>query len=206
MVGLKMTVEEVIPIILKDIPFFKTSGGGLTLSGGEPLMFMDFASSLLQVAKHNDIHTLVETCGLFSFKNFVEKIAPYCDQLYFDLKIFDVNSHKQYCGVSNSQILENLAQMAQAPFLATMNFLPRVPLIPGITNSEENLTQIAGLLHKHQLSKVALLDYNPLWIEKCDKIGKASHNPALTELESWLKQEQIAKSRSIFTSLGIEVV
>jgi pyruvate formate lyase activating enzyme len=201
-----MTVAEIMKEVVKDKPFFITSGGGLTLSGGEPLMTIGFASELLQMAKQNQLHSLVETCGLFSFAAFREQIAPYCDQIYFDLKLFDNDSHLQFCGVSNRRILDNLAELSQMTEAKALNLLPRVPLIPGITDTPENLTGIAGLLKQNRLSRVQLLHYNPLWFDKCTKIGKTSMVADDRALHSWLGVDHIKTCNSFFTNHGIEVV
>ncbi|MFW6113673.1 MAG: glycyl-radical enzyme activating protein, partial [Actinomycetota bacterium] len=106
-VGRSMMVEGIVEEVEKDLPFFKTSGGGVTLSGGEPTLFMDFASRLLRLLKSLSVHTLVETCGYFDYLDFKTSLYPYLDLIYYDLKLYDPEEHRKYCGVPNKKILEN---------------------------------------------------------------------------------------------------
>ena len=203
--GQTMTLAEVFYKIARDKPFFDTSGGGLTLSGGEPLLQMDFASALLKAARAEKIHTLVETCGLFSFEAFTEKILPHCDQIYMDIKLVDLDTHKKFCGASNQTILKNLKKLSRLAEIGQIKFLPRVPLIPGITDTQKNLEAIADLLKENHLPKVQLLEYNPSWFNKCIKLGKPNPLAGQKGMEAWLAPEQIDVCRSIFTTRGIQV-
>lgn len=205
-VGKEMTVAEIMEQVSKDQPFFVTSGGGLTLSGGEPLSQIEFASELLQAAKRQRIHTLVETCGLYSFPAFAEQIAPYCDLIYFDLKLRNSLSHRRYCGVANERIVANLEAVSHLAAAKDFELLVRVPLVPGITATEDNLTGIAGLLKQYRLNRVQLLNYNPLWPLKCAKIGITPQTADQPALQSWLTAEQLRSCSAFFTNHGIEVV
>lgn len=203
--GQTMTLADLFQKIARDKPFFDTSGGGLTLSGGEPLLQMNFASALLKVARAEGIHTLVETCGLFSFESFAEKILPHCDQIYMDIKLIDLDAHKKFCGASNQKILENLKNLSRLAKIGQIKFLPRVPLVPGITDTQENLEAIAEMLKENHLPKVQLLEYNPSWFNKCTKLGKPNPLEGQIGMEAWLAPEQIDKCKSIFTTRGILV-
>lgn len=204
--GREMTLAEVLHKITRDKPFFDTSGGGVTLSGGEPLLQMDFASVLLKAVRACGIHTLVETCGLFSFDAFAEKIAPHCNQIYMDIKLVDGNAHQKFCGASNRQILENLSSLSRLAKQGAIQFLPRVPLVPGITDTPKNMEAIANLLEENDLPQVQLLEYNPTWFNKCTKIGQ--HNPLAGHegMDAWLSSGQIERCRSLFTARGIRVM
>lgn len=204
--GREMTLAEVLHKITRDKPFFDTSGGGVTLSGGEPLLQMEFASALLKAVRACGIHTLVETCGLFSFDAFAKKIAPHCDQIYMDIKLVDGDAHKKFCGASNRQILENLSSLSRLAKQGTIQFLPRVPLVPGITDTPENLEAIANLLEENDLPQVQLLEYNPTWFNKCTKIGKPNPLAGHEGMDVWLSPGQIERCKSLFTARGIQVM
>ena len=202
-VGREMSVEEIVIQTLKDKPFFETSKGGVTLSGGEPLFFMDFTSNLLRALKEEVVHTLVETCGLFSFTEFETKILPFCDTIYLDLKLFDSERHKAFCGVPNGQILETIRKLRNLPDIGGTDWLIRVPLIPEITDTEENLSAIAAFLEQNGIPRVRLLNYNPLWIAKNRKIGV--HNDKRFKEKHRLSQNELKECQSYFTERGIDV-
>jgi pyruvate formate lyase activating enzyme len=170
-VGKKMSVDDMMKKILPDKPFFETSGGGVTLSGGEPTLYTEFTSQFLQSLKQNNIHTLLETCGYFDLNKFMDKLYPYLDTIYFDIKIIDSAAHKKYCGVSNEKILDNFRGLYAAAKNDGKILLPRTPLIPDITDTEKNIRDIAEFLKSLKIKEAALLAYNPLWHEKSDKIG-----------------------------------
>lgn len=167
-IGTWYSIDELMYRLLQDKPFFETSGGGVTLSGGEATLQMEFASKLLQALKREGIHTALETSGFFPYLKFKEKMLPWLDLIYFDLKLIDETESKQYCGRSNKTVLENFTQLladAQIPVI------PRIPLIPGITTTEENLKGIAAFLKQHGVKSCALMPYNPLWLGKLKKLG-----------------------------------
>ena len=128
-VGRNMEVSEVIDAVIKDKPFFDTSKGGVTLSGGEPTLYMDYLSELLKEFKNKGVHTLLETCGQFDFTKFMKKIYPFADTIYYDIKIFNSDNHKKYCGLSNKTIIENFKKLNTLYKEGKTEILPRVPLI-----------------------------------------------------------------------------
>lgn len=202
-VGKTMSVDEILKKILPDKPFFDTSGGGVTLSGGEPTLFMDFTSALLRCIKQNDIHTLLETCGFFDLNKFMDLLYPHLDMIYFDIKIIDSAAHKQHCGVPNEKILENFASLAQKTVHDGKILLPRTPLIPNITDTEENIHGIAAFLKSLNITQAAVLAYNPLWHEKSNKVGVEDpykHSKAMT---SFSENTVLERCRKIFTDAGI---
>ncbi len=203
-VGRSMTVQEIVEFAAKDRPFFKNSGGGVTLSGGEPTFFMDFSSLLLSELKKKKIHTLLETCGFFKWEEFSKKILPHLDAVYFDLKLFDDAQHRKYCGTTNTGILANFEKLISHRAAGRMTVLPRTPLIPGITDTEENMAGIASYLQKHGIKKAALLSYNPLWHEKSRKIGVRNDLADRTETSQWMSRERIERCKSIFAEHGID--
>lgn len=202
--GREMTKSAIVNQVVKDKPFFITSGGGVTLSGGEPTMAMDFLSDLLQDLKSNGLHCLLETCGLFDLERFKKLIYPHLDDIYFDLKFFDQGLHKRFCGVSNSPILANFANLLMLTREDGKVLLPRIPLVPSISDTDTNLRQIAAFLQSLQVTKAVLLSYNPLWPEKRDKLGYDSTDIS-QPLKEWLPKEKIHHCEDIFRRYGIEV-
>ncbi|MFZ5565241.1 MAG: glycyl-radical enzyme activating protein, partial [Thermodesulfobacteriota bacterium] len=138
-VGKKMSADEILEKVLPDKPFFDASGGGVTLSGGEPTLFMDFTAGLLAALRREKIHTLVETCGLFDMGRFMTLLYPLLDTIYFDITISDPAAHKTHCGMANDRILANFKTLFQRARTEGKPVLPRTPLIPGITDTEENI-------------------------------------------------------------------
>lgn len=198
MVGRRMNVEEIVRTVAKDRPFFKNSNGGVTLSGGEPTLHMDFLSGLLKQLKTENIHTLLETCGLFDWTAFEKKILPYIDTIYYDIKIIDPDSHLQFCGVKNHRILENFIRLHRLCPDAGVELMPRTPLIPDITSTEKNLTAIANFLSHQEVAHARLLAYNPLWHEKNEKIGTVDTFKNKKEMREWISKEKIKTFHSIF--------
>jgi pyruvate formate lyase activating enzyme len=203
MVGASWTLDELTGKIEKDIPFFEASGGGITLSGGEPTMYMDFASSLLGWAKSRGIGTLVETCGLFPLQRFLDTVYPHGDIFYFDLKLFDPRTHKTYCGVDNGTILENFTRLHDRCRADGKTLLPRIPLIPGITATEENLRAIADFLKRLGVGRVELLPNNPLWLSKLEPLGSSSPLSVNAEMKDWMSLARVEECRGFFSGLEV---
>ena len=168
LVGRQCTIEELLRLILKDKIFYDNSRGGVTLSGGEPLYPIRYVHNLLKVLKNNNIHICIETSGFYNRKEFEELILPFVDLIYFDLKLYDEKDHIRYCKVSNKKILDNFEYLVKTH---TIEILPRIPLIPGITDTDENLKSLANYLKSLQIRKIGLLPYNPLWLDKPEKLG-----------------------------------
>jgi len=167
-IGHWMSMDELIYRLLQDKPFYTTSGGGVTLSGGEPTMQMDFAGSLLQALKAEGIHTAIETSGFFYYQQFKEKMLPWLDLIYFDLKLIDSRASKKYCGRSNARILSNFSRLLKE---GDIPIQARVPLIPGITATQDNLHSIAAFLEQYSVKSCSLMPYNPLWSDKLQTLG-----------------------------------
>ncbi len=141
-VGRSYPPDELIELLVRDAPFFRASGGGVTLSGGEPTLHMEYAGDVLRRLKEQGIHTAIETNGFFPWDRFSDAILPNVDLIMFDVKLADAGRHREYTGESNSVIMENLRLIAvEYPSL----LLPRVPLIPGFTATTENLAAIGSL-------------------------------------------------------------
>jgi pyruvate formate lyase activating enzyme len=205
-VGREMSVEEIAEKVLPDKPFFDTSGGGVTLSGGEPTLYMEFASRLLSTLRGMGVHTLLETCGFFNYDAFIATMYPHLNAIYFDIKIIDEKAHERYCAVSNKTILDNFTRLIERTAGDAVTLLPRVPLIPDITDSAENIAGIARFLKERNVKKTALLSYNPLWHEKSVKIGAEDPLKADSLMGSWPARERLMRAKDIFAGVGIEIL
>jgi pyruvate formate lyase activating enzyme len=202
--GHDMGIEEVIEMMRKDVPFFLTSGGGVTLSGGEPTLFMRFAADLLRKLKSVNIQTLIETCGQFDCAAFFELLYPYLDFIYYDIKLMDSQEHRKYCGVSNERILDNFRELYHASQRkGGVEVLPRIALIPGITDRRHNLEAAASFLTENKAREVALLQYNPLWVEKSKKLGVYSSYTEDVKMTTWMSLSHLKECSSIFQTRGI---
>ena len=164
-VGYKMNIDEVMEKIEKDRVFYDESNGGVTFSGGEPLVQINFLFELLKRCKKSDIHTIVDTSGEASWKDF-EIIQKYVDIFLYDLKIIDEELHKKYTGVSNKRVHGNLKNL-----IAGGNEIElRIPLIPNVTDTKSNLIDIIRfILSLSAIPRVTLLAYNPLNRDKLDR-------------------------------------
>ena len=202
-VGTYMDIEDIVAEIEKDLPFFQTSGGGVTFSGGEPTLYTDSLSELIQRFRSKGIHTLLETCGYFKWQSFKEKVFPHVDMIYFDIKLMDPEAHQQYCGKDNTLILNNFSKLIHTIQDSNIEVLPRVPLIPRITATTINLTAIATFLQEHHVRHVHLMEYNPLWIEKNAKMGIVNSYTNSKEMNQWMQPSEIARYYDIFRDYGI---
>ena len=129
--GEEKTVEDVFSVIVRDKEYYLTSGGGVTLSGGEPLLQADFAAELLRLCKSSGISTAIETAGNVPWEN-IEKVLPYCDLFLYDIKAIDENKHKILTGASNKLILENAEKLCSLG----KKILFRTPVVPGYNDEE----------------------------------------------------------------------
>jgi len=165
--GEEMTVNEVMREIEKDMPFYEESGGGVTISGGEPLMQLDFLVKLLEECKKRNIHVAVDTCG-YSSKEAFDKILDKVDVFLYDIKLTDSEKHRRYTGVSNKLILENFERLARNG----CSILVRFPVIPGINDDDENVSRTAELLRKNEVENIDVLPYHRAGIEKYKSLGR----------------------------------
>jgi len=167
-VGRKMDAQEVMREVEKDMIFHDDSGGGVTFSGGEPLLQPDFLSDLLTQAKEKDVHTTVDTCGYASSTN-LEKIGDKVDLFLYDVKMMDDQKHKKFTGKSNKLILSNLRKLAQKGRRVTV----RIPLIPGVNDDEENIQKTAKFIQSlKNIKHISLLPYHKLGQDKHKRLSK----------------------------------
>jgi pyruvate formate lyase activating enzyme len=168
----EISLQELLYRVNIDRPFYDASGGGVTVSGGEATLQMNFLHHFLKALKKEGIHTALETCGFFNYRRFHTLLSPYLDLIYYDLKLFDNELSKRYTGQNNTLILENFKRLILEPGI---EIKVRIPLIPGITSSEENLQKISHFLREHDIDSAQLMPYNPLWHDKAIKLHMQPH-------------------------------
>ena len=161
------TAEEIMDIVLQDKPFYTESGGGITISGGEPLMQYDFTCSLLKLAKEQEIHTAIETSGFSAMD--LTKLHPYVDLWLYDIKLFSEDEHIKYTGVSNKIILDNLYLLDRMG----ANIILRCPIIPHVNLNEQHFLKLARLAKSlKNITAIHLEPYHPLGLSKAEQLGK----------------------------------
>ncbi|MBS6762024.1 MAG: glycyl-radical enzyme activating protein [Clostridium sp.] len=153
--GKWMSPKEVFEEVLKDEAFYKRSKGGITLSGGEPLLQADFAESLLKLCRSRGIHTAVETTGCVPKEN-LEKVLPYTDLFLYDIKSADSQVHKTWTGADNQQILRNLEWLAWQ----TKGIFIRTPMIPGVNDREQDILDIIEIIQKNGIRHYDILPFH----------------------------------------------
>ena len=168
--GTEYTAEELAESIKPDIPFFKNSGGGLTLTGGEPLAQPHFTFEFLSLCRDLGIHIIMETCGFGPWDD-LKKIATLCSEIYFDIKLLDPVQHEHWTAVSNIIIHENLHKLCDFEKF-NEKITIRVPCIPGLNDSIEYIRKIACFTAAHNIQKIQLLPYNMMAAEKYSWIGR----------------------------------
>lgn len=195
--GKEYSVEEVFAEIKKDQVFYDESGGGVTFSGGEPLVQNVFLKEILSECKSAGIHTAVDTSG-YAGSNLFEGIYNITDIFLFDLKIIDEEIHKKYTGVSNRVILNNLRILTEKGDKVIL----RIPLIPEITDTEKNLSEIAEfLMGLDNIRKIDLLPYNEIAESKYKRLNKPSRIGNLKTQD----EDKLNKIKSYFGSSRFEV-
>ena len=160
--GKEYTLDEVFEEIIADKVFYETSGGGVTFSGGECMLQIDFLCEILKKCKENGIHTAVDTAGHIPFEYF-EKVLPYTDLFLYDIKLFDSEAHKKYVGVGNELILSNLKEL----FKSGTKILIRIPVIGTVNDNIDEMKKIKSFLDECGMpEKVELLPYHSMGEKK----------------------------------------
>ncbi len=193
-IGKYYSVEPLTEILLRDLSFYIHSGGGVTLSGGECTLYPDYLNALIKSLKDNGLHVVLETSGFFEYETFSRNILPYVDLIYYDIKIANPEAHRRYTGKSNQIILDNLKQLFRQ---TGVKVHPRIPFVPGITATRENLKAIIDILCEAGAEDVSLLPYNPMGLEMSVKLGKPKpHLP-----ERFMKPDEEGEVYAMFKSL-----
>ncbi|MBQ8975093.1 MAG: glycyl-radical enzyme activating protein, partial [Oscillospiraceae bacterium] len=182
-----------------DVPFFKRSGGGVTVSGGECLCQPDFLLAILKQCKEEGIHTAVDTTGFAPWSS-IEKVLPYTDIFLYDLKNMDSRLHKMATGVPNELILENAQKIAKAGG----KFQIRIPMIPLFNDSQESFEQFGKFILTlgDAVEVVQLLPYHKLGTVKWERLQK--HNKVFESIPP--KDELVQARKAYLESLGLNVM
>lgn len=184
--GKTVSVEEVLQEVLTDSVFYRRSGGGVTVSGGEPLVQAGFVTELLKACRENGLHTCIETCG-YGKKEDLLALREWTDLFLYDCKLTDEALHKKYTGVSNLPILENLDALCGT---GARVFL-RCPMIPDINLTKDHFDGIARLANRYKnIEEIHLEPYHPLGINKRMALGK----PLEYERTEFLNAEELISS------------
>lgn len=195
-IGKEYDVRTLLDVVERDRPFYEQSGGGVTVSGGEPTLQFDFLLGFLRAAKEAGLNTVIETCGAFAWSKF-RKLLPYLDIIYFDLKVIDEKEHKRLTRTGNKRILANARRLVESGKKVVF----RVPLVPGMTDTEQNLSDLIDLLGEFEREEVHLLPYHKMGESKLQRIDSLLEP---LDLEP-LSDERLAEIRSRFESAGIRV-
>ena len=165
--GRWMTVSEIETEVVKDQVFFEESGGGVTISGGEPLTQPAFVEQLLGVCRARRIHTVLDTCG-YADPSMVRRVARQVDLFLYDLKLMDNEKHQHFTGVKNDLILENLRTLAEmgSPIIV------RVPVIPGLNDGDADVAAVSAFLRKVGLHRIDLLPYHRIGSDKYTRLHR----------------------------------
>ncbi|GHT80379.1 glycyl-radical enzyme activating protein [Spirochaetia bacterium] len=176
LIGKSYTAAEVLAEVKQDEPFYRNSGGGMTLSGGEPFYQAAFALTLLSLAKQNGLHTCVETSGAAPFR-VLRKALTVTDLFLFDVKETDPEKHREFTGSANTLLLDNLKRIDEAGAKTVL----RCPIIPGCNDRDEHFRRLGALASGlRNVVRIDIEPYHPLGISKAAGIGKPERYTAAT--------------------------
>ena len=193
-VGRYYAPEELLQQVLKDRPFYETSGGGVTLSGGEAGTYVDYLTRFCELGKRKSLHIAIETSGYVDYGRFSE-LLPYLDLVLFDIKVVNPAKHRELTGRDNKLILDNLDQL----FGAGANVHLRYPYIPTMNDGQEDLRDLAALAKRYGQKRINILPYHALGESKIDRIDspqpvldlKAPSPEAMEEVKESFDKEGI---------------
>jgi len=195
--GRRWDADEIMKIVERDLHFYKSSGGGVTFSGGEPMLQHEFLLSLLEKCKEIGLHTAVDTAGNVLFERF-EQVRPLVDLFLYDLKVMDDEVHKRFTGVSNRLIIENLKRLADG----RSDIYIRIPVIPGVNDNMDNMRKSADLLSP--LSGIKLVELLPFHF-----LGEAKYKSLGMEYPirefGPLSKVKTAQFAVVFSEAGLKV-
>ena len=165
--GTVMQPDSILKIAMQDREFYRNSGGGITISGGEPMAQFEGLLELLKISKSKNLHTCLDTSGIAQTEHY-EQVLPYVDCFLFDHKLTDEKKHIKYTGVSNKLALKNLAYLSKNG----ANIHLRCPIIPGINNDDEHLRGIVKLAFENSgIQKVEIMAYHNIGSSKARQLG-----------------------------------
>ena len=199
-VGRDVTVSDIMPEILSDMPYYRRSGGGVTLSGGEVLAQADFAAELLKACKEAGLHTAIESSANAPFSD-IEKLLPYLDLYLMDIKHMDSKKHKEYTGAPNERILENAKLIAKS----RVELIIRTPVIPTFNDSDADIRAIASFARELDgVREYHLLPYHRLGADKYRGLGRTY---SMSEIELPAKEKMqhllsVAETSGLYCQIG----
>lgn len=201
LIGKKMSGEEVMKEIRKDVIFYRRSGGGVTLSGGEPAYQPQFAARILKDCKEEGIHTAIETCGAVPWEQLVQ-LLKFTDLVLYDFKHANPDEHQRLTGKSNELILDNLRNIATRKTGIDLQVIIRVLVIPGYNDSQENILSMIEVLNRlNEIKEIHLIPYHELGVNKYKKLNRKyilKGTPRLTNKNS------LEEMKSLFTHKGLQ--
>ncbi len=197
--GERKSVAEIIDTVLRDAAYYKSTGGGLTLSGGEPLWQWRFASELAKTARNHGIHVALDTSGFASWKA-LSAVIQHVDLVLYDIKHLDARQHKKYTGVSNLKILDNLGAIMRE---TTATVWVRVPLIPAFNDTEEAISAIGTFLHslERPIERVSILPFHQYGAAKYSALGR----PYLWSGRSAVSMEKVKVLKNCLMAFDLKV-
>lgn len=199
LMGRIVSADEVFKEVYKDGIFYQRSGGGVTLSGGEPLAQLDFAISILKLCKDAGFHTAIDTCGHASWET-IERVLEYVDLVLYDLKHMDPVEHEKATGVSNNLILDNVLRICHE---SRVSLMIRIPVIPGFNDNLENIEATATFIVKGLGSSipVQLLPYHKLGESKYEQL-EGTYTSLRIEPPS---EKHLQRLKEVLESIGLRV-
>lgn len=196
LVGSACTPEELVSAALRDRRYFETSGGGVTLSGGDPMLFPDYIVPVLKMLGEEGIHRAVDTAGCVPWENF-RRVLPYTDLFLYDVKAHSAALHRKLTGMDNAPVLENLRRLSEAG----ASIFIRVPVIPGCNDDPEELSAIASMLAGLPAPPelIQLLPYHGYGVGKYAALGRVSPLPPIRPPD----QSRMEQALALFTARGL---
>jgi pyruvate formate lyase activating enzyme len=174
-VGKTYSAEELLNACLRDRDFYETSGGGITLSGGEPVLHSPFLLEFLPLLREHNLHVVLETAGHYSFK-LLGPLLPLLDHVFLDYKLADPRELLRYTGADSGLILDNLRSLLAMAVPLTV----RIPLIPGMNTRSHQIDGMCASLNALDVTEVCLLKYNHLWESKIPRLNTRQRALGLT--------------------------
>ncbi len=197
MTGQEMDVDEVVDEVMKDEDFYRNSGGGVTLSGGEPLLQLEFCREILERCKDRGVHTAIETAAFVEWKAF-EMVMGYTDLFLVDIKVMDPVRHREVTGAGNGKILDNIRRIGGT----AIPLIIRIPVVPGINDNEENMEETAAFLQDFSnLEYVELLKFHKMAGSKYHSLDRPYRADSLEPLDPG-RMEELGR---LFPAYGLRV-
>lgn len=158
---------------MRDSHYYETSNGGITFSGGEPTLHINYIHEIIKKLKSESIHIAIQTCGIFDISEFEEKLLPYIDLIFFDIKMIDTEKHKKYTGSPNEQIISNFKYLLDKSRKdKKFEIIARTPLIPGINDSDKDIQALNSFYKIINYVSFKILPYNSGGLQKRKALGK----------------------------------